>query len=733
MRRTLRRVCSAGAAALLTFAGLGTFAPSPARAELQHPRQQFLRDSQAGLFLHWGERTSPQHTNCGAWERDVTNGGWTASYWVNEAKKLHAQYLVFTSFHSRLGYARAWPSNIPGSCRTSRDFLGELIDAAGAQGLRVIVYMTDDPKWFNEGLPSGQSWLNSSAYSTFKGHTVDLHQRPGFGEFSYDNWIEVANRYHNRPAFGGFWVDNDNEYWESHDLYQRIRDIDPDLTISNNNEDTPIMDMISNEQKTGMTPSYDYPQAVYTAAPRLIEADFKLPSTGAWWFDGSNPSVDRRLTLGRLIANSGSSIKSLMAETAQVNGRFPSNQESFNNFASGYLDGIWGAINGTEGGGYMYGGLKPGFWNDGAHGVTTISKTNPDLHFIHVLTRPSGSTLRVRDNGYRVTRVTNFRTGAAVPFSQSGGTITLTGIAAWDQFDTVFRVETSGREGIYPPSTYTMSASASASGHGPAGAADGNYLTYWDSNRTLPVSLRFDLGATRHVQYLAINQREWSPTHNRDTFGRAQDSARIRDYRVFFSSDGVNWGNPVRTATMPSHRGVQFVDLPATDTRFVRLEVTSTWSASSVTAFAKLLAVDDAWIGSAYVGGTVTPPNRFEAEDATVSQGVVEANHLGFSGTGFVNYDNAAGSSVQWSFSGTAGAATLSIRYANGTTTNRPMNISVNGAAPVAVNFPGTGNWDTWATATIPATLTGGTNTVLATATTANGGPNVDFLEVAPG
>ena len=25
----------------------------------------------------------------------------------------------------------------------------------------------------------------------------------------------------------------------------------------------------------------------------------------------------------------------------------------------------------------MYGGIKPGFWNDGAHGVTTISKTDP--------------------------------------------------------------------------------------------------------------------------------------------------------------------------------------------------------------------------------------------------------------------------------------------------------------------------------------------------------------------
>src|SRR6266542_2532851 len=34
---------------------------------------------------------------------------------------------------------------------------------------------------------------------------------------------------------------------------------------------------------------------------------------------------------------------------------------------------------------------------------------------------------------------------------------------------------------------------------------------------------------------------------------------------------------------------------------------------------------------------------RYEAESATISQGVVESNHAGFSGTGFVNYDRVVG------------------------------------------------------------------------------------------
>jgi hypothetical protein len=125
---------------------------------------------------------------------------------------------------------------------------------------------------------------------------------------------------------------------------------------------------------------------------------------------------------------------------------------------------------------------------------------------------------------------------------------------------------------------------------------------------------------------------------------------------------------------------------------------------------------------------------RYEAENATISQGTVATNHTGFSGSGFVDYTNVTGSYVQWSVNmASAGTATLAIRYANGTTTDRPMAIAVNGTVVSAnKSFAGTGSWDTWATATLTVTLNAGTNMVRATANTANGGPNVDFLDVTP-
>ncbi|MEV0347572.1 PQQ-dependent sugar dehydrogenase [Nonomuraea sp. NPDC050680] len=127
----------------------------------------------------------------------------------------------------------------------------------------------------------------------------------------------------------------------------------------------------------------------------------------------------------------------------------------------------------------------------------------------------------------------------------------------------------------------------------------------------------------------------------------------------------------------------------------------------------------------------VAAPTRYEAESATISQGVVESNHTGYSGTGFVNGDNVAGSSVEWTINApSAGTATLAFRYANGTSANRPSDISVNGTVVAAARaFNATTNWDTWATVTLTAPVVAGTNTIKATASTAGGNPNWDYLE----
>ncbi|GLZ28762.1 hypothetical protein Lesp02_09520 [Lentzea sp. NBRC 105346] len=121
---------------------------------------------------------------------------------------------------------------------------------------------------------------------------------------------------------------------------------------------------------------------------------------------------------------------------------------------------------------------------------------------------------------------------------------------------------------------------------------------------------------------------------------------------------------------------------------------------------------------------------RYEAESAAINRGVVESNHAGYTGSGFVNYDNVTGSYVEFTVtSDTAQPVPLTFRYANGTSTNRPLDITVNGTLTTdELAFTSTGAWTTWRTQQVTVDLPQGTSKIRATATTANGGPNLDSL-----
>jgi hypothetical protein len=120
----------------------------------------------------------------------------------------------------------------------------------------------------------------------------------------------------------------------------------------------------------------------------------------------------------------------------------------------------------------------------------------------------------------------------------------------------------------------------------------------------------------------------------------------------------------------------------------------------------------------------------YEAENGTC-QGTIDTNHAGYTGTGFCNLTNAVGSYLELTITAPeAGSATLTFRYANGTTANRPADITVNGGAATRVNFPGTGSWTKWAGASLSATLAAGTSTVRLTSAVAAGAANIDSLTV---
>jgi glucose/arabinose dehydrogenase len=134
----------------------------------------------------------------------------------------------------------------------------------------------------------------------------------------------------------------------------------------------------------------------------------------------------------------------------------------------------------------------------------------------------------------------------------------------------------------------------------------------------------------------------------------------------------------------------------------------------------------------ALAGTAAQAATDYQAEDATISQGAVATNHTGYTGTGFVDYTNITGSYVEFTVSAaTAGTSSLALRYANGTSVDRPMDLSVNGTVVASgVSFPATTDWNTWATKSLNVRLNAGSNKIRATATTANGGPNLDRVSV---
>jgi cytochrome c peroxidase len=122
-----------------------------------------------------------------------------------------------------------------------------------------------------------------------------------------------------------------------------------------------------------------------------------------------------------------------------------------------------------------------------------------------------------------------------------------------------------------------------------------------------------------------------------------------------------------------------------------------------------------------------------EAEDADLSAGISVRNwHPGFTGTGFADYDaTGADVRIRWTLD-LASPLTLPLnfRYANGGTGDRPLNLVINNGTPVALPFPATGSWTTYATqASSVLTFAAGTHTIdLVCSVPGSGGGNIDSL-----
>ena len=124
-----------------------------------------------------------------------------------------------------------------------------------------------------------------------------------------------------------------------------------------------------------------------------------------------------------------------------------------------------------------------------------------------------------------------------------------------------------------------------------------------------------------------------------------------------------------------------------------------------------------------------------QAEDG-VYVGKTDTQHAGYTGTGFVDFTNAAGSSLllEFSLAEALPAATVLVRWANGKDDDRSMSFRVNDSLQIESQaFGNSGAFTTWVETAVTLNLRKGTNKLLMTALTSNGGPNMDKITIVGG
>jgi len=119
--------------------------------------------------------------------------------------------------------------------------------------------------------------------------------------------------------------------------------------------------------------------------------------------------------------------------------------------------------------------------------------------------------------------------------------------------------------------------------------------------------------------------------------------------------------------------------------------------------------------------------------ESGIFDGKIDTQHAGYTGTGFVDFTNAVGSKLilEFSIAEEMPSAKVLVRWANGKNDDRAMSVIVNDELQIAsVPFGYSGGFTTWVETEITLNLRKGTNRIIFTSLTSNGGPNFDRITI---
>lgn len=285
-----------------------------------------------------------------------------------------------------------------------------------------------------------------------------------------------------------------------------------------------------------------------------------------------------------------------------------------------------------------------------------------------------------------------------------------------------------------PNGTYTLSAWVKSSGGQPSSTLFAKGFGGADKSASLSAPMAIwtkmsvdGIAVTNGTMVIGV-QTNGSTSHwiNLDDFELTR-TGKSYDIQVSSSPGGVIEQSPIG-ASLPEGAKIVFTAVPLDGWQF------SGWVEDHT-------GVDDEYVVTS-LSGPISLNARFkfvgtdsinyEGENTKRSNAVIESVHSGFSGAGYANFDNVIGSKIEFSVVvSEAGEKTMKISYSNGSTSDRPVSISVNGTTALqSLGFPPTADWDSWSTKDVLLTLKAGVNTITFSSVSEDGGANIDKVEI---
>lgn len=132
---------------------------------------------------------------------------------------------------------------------------------------------------------------------------------------------------------------------------------------------------------------------------------------------------------------------------------------------------------------------------------------------------------------------------------------------------------------------------------------------------------------------------------------------------------------------------------------------------------------------------TLPPHATYDTEDESIAKfddsSKISTGNPGFMGKGYTNMGKGGSWIEFFNIPSSGGECMFSFRYANGSSSDRPCDVTVNGVSAGSLPFPPTDSWIDWQYESINANCISGMNTIRIKSTSRSGGANIDSLSLS--